>query len=62
MELSKKTGGFAAYTHICEAMKPFVHAYIDPGLGALIWRTMVSALAGVFHFKKNPQSGGKDVS
>jgi hypothetical protein len=27
-------------------------AYIDPGLGALIWQTMIAALVGLFFYLK----------
>ena len=36
-------------------MKHFFLGYIDPGLGALIWQSIVAAFVGLFFYlKKNP--------
>jgi hypothetical protein len=54
-EMEQKCKGFVTFgvggpVHWKMRMMSIVFAYIDPGLGALVWQTIVAAFVGAFFY------------
>jgi hypothetical protein len=52
----KKVSGFDLNLQIWEAVKTFILAYVDPGVGTLAWQTVVSAFIGLFFYLRKTRN------